>query len=198
MINCVSLAFRVEYEHVDAHQDDKKDFSLLKQPAQMNCMCGGMAKGVVWGLAGEKLPKQRMFSLESVAIYYVGEDKLSSDMSRYVRFWVHKHIAKEIFAKLCMLDEGQFDEVDWRMVWEALKETPRMFQIWASKQVMNISGVNRNLAKNKPRQIKRCPSCNREIKTCAHVLACKGEGRVKKLVQFSEATGRLVAKGGGA
>ena len=43
---------------------------------------------------------------------YVGEDKLSSDMSKYVRFWVHKHIAKEIFAKLRVLDEGQFDEVD--------------------------------------------------------------------------------------
>ena len=77
-----------------------------------------------------------MFLLESVAIY-VGEDKLSSDMSKYAKFWVHKHTAKEIFAKLRVLDEGQFDEVDWRMVWGLLKETPRMFQIWASKQVMN-------------------------------------------------------------
>ena len=101
MINCASLTFRVEYEHVDAHQDDEKDFALLKRPAQLNCMCDGMAKGVVWGwgLAGEKLPKQRMFPFESVAMY-LGEDRLSSDMFKYVRFWVHKHIAKEIFAKL--------------------------------------------------------------------------------------------------
>ena len=108
MINCTSLTFRVEYEHVDAHQDDNKDFALLKRPAQTNCMCDKMATGVVWGLAGEKLPKQRMFLLESAAIY-VGGDKLSLDMSRYVRFWAHKHIAKEIFAKLRVLDEGQLE-----------------------------------------------------------------------------------------
>ena len=44
MVNCASLTFRVEYEHVDAHQDDGKDFALLKRPAQINCMCNGMAK----------------------------------------------------------------------------------------------------------------------------------------------------------
>ena len=129
MVNCASLAFRVEYEHVDAHQDDGKDFTLLKRPAQMNCMYDGMAKGVVWGLAGEKLPKQGMFPLEAVTVY-VGENKLSLDMSKHVRFWVHKHIAKEVFAKLRILDEGQFEEVEWGMEWGgALKEAPRMFQI---------------------------------------------------------------------
>ena len=50
-------------------------------------------------MSWEKLPKQCMFPLESVTIY-VGEDKLSSDMSKHVRFWVHRHIAKEVFAKL--------------------------------------------------------------------------------------------------
>ena len=28
-----------------------------------------MAKCVVWGLAGEKMPKQRMFPLEAVVVY---------------------------------------------------------------------------------------------------------------------------------
>ena len=54
--------------HVDAHQDDNKDFALPKRPAQMDCVCDGMAKGVVWGLAGEKLPKQDMFPFESSCI----------------------------------------------------------------------------------------------------------------------------------
>ena len=71
----------------------------------MNCICDGMTKGVVWGLAGEKVPKQSMFPLEAVAVY-VGEDKLSSDMSKYVRFHAHKHVAKEAFAKLRILDKG--------------------------------------------------------------------------------------------
>ena len=142
MVNCASLTFRVAYEHVDAHQDAGKDFALLKRPAQMNCICDEIAKGEIWGLAWEKLPKQSMFPLEAVAVY-VGENKLSSGMSQYVRFHVHKHIAKEVFVKLRILDEGQFEEVEWRLVWGALKEAPRMFQIWASKQVMNIAGVNK-------------------------------------------------------
>ena len=82
-----------------------------------------MAKGVVWGLAGEKMPKQCAFPLEAVAVY-VREDKLSLDMSKFVRFHVHKHIAREVFAKLRILDESQFEEVEWRLVWGALKEAP--------------------------------------------------------------------------
>ena len=70
-------------------------------------------------------------------------------MSKYVRFHVHRHIAKEVFAKLRILDKSQFEEVEWRLVWGALKEAPRMFQIWASKQVMNIAGVTKNLTKYK-------------------------------------------------
>ena len=63
MINCASLTFRVEYEHVDAHQDDEKYFALLKQPAQMNCMCDRMAKGMVWGLARESCQNNVGFRL---------------------------------------------------------------------------------------------------------------------------------------
>lgn len=41
--------FRLKYEHVDAHyQDGSKDYALLTRPAQMNCMCDGLTKGVVW------------------------------------------------------------------------------------------------------------------------------------------------------
>ena len=53
----------------------------------MNCVCDEMAKGVVWGLAGGKVPKQGVLLLKAVAMY-VGEDKLSSGMSKHVRFWV--------------------------------------------------------------------------------------------------------------
>ena len=163
MVNCASLMFGVRYEHVDAHQDEGKDYALLERQAQLNCVCDGMAKDVVWGLVGEKMLKQCVFPLEAVAVY-VGEDKLSSDMSKVARFHVHRHIAEEVCAKLRILDESQFEEVEWRLVWSALKEAPRMFQVWASKQVMNIAGVNRNLAKYKKRHSKKCPSCNRAEK----------------------------------
>ena len=63
MVNCASLTFRVEYENVDAHQDDGKDFALLKRPAQMNCIFDGMAKRVVWGLAGGIYQNKACFRL---------------------------------------------------------------------------------------------------------------------------------------
>ena len=67
------------------------------------------------------------------------------------------------------------------MVWGAPKDAPQMFQIWENKQAINIAGVNKNLAKYKPRQSKKCPSCGRAIETCAHVLTCREEERVKNL-----------------
>ena len=69
--------------------------------------------------------------------------------------WVHKQIAKEVYAKLPILDEEQFDEVVWGVVWGALKDAPQMFQISMGKQTsdecMYVAGVNKNLAKYKPR-----------------------------------------------
>ena len=69
--------------------------------------------------------------------------------------WVHKQIAKEVYAKLPILDEEQFDEVVWGVVRGALKDAPQMFQISMGKQTsdecMYVAGVNKNLAKYKPR-----------------------------------------------
>ena len=51
------------------------------------------------------MPKKSMFPLEAVAVY-VGEDKLSSDMSKYVRLHVHRHIAKEVFESSASWTKG--------------------------------------------------------------------------------------------
>ena len=80
------------------------------------------------------------------------------------RFWV-------IYAKLRSLDEDKFEELAWGMV--ALKEAPRMFQIWTSKQVTDIAGVNYNLVMYKHKQSKKCSSCGTAMETCAHVLSRK-------------------------
>jgi hypothetical protein len=44
---------------------------------------------------------------------------------------------------------GAFDKVDWPNVHRTLnKEVPRLFQVWACKQVMNISATNKNLCRH--------------------------------------------------
>ena len=110
-----------------------------------------------------------MFPLEPLAIF-IGKEKLTTDMAGELRFWVQKQIAEAAFNKLRLMSSDQFQEVAWKQVHDAVLETPRMFQIWACKQVTNIAGVNRNLAKYMKDQSQKCPCCDEEVETCQHEL----------------------------
>ena len=90
-------------------------------------------------------------------------------------------MAEDTFHNLGLMTPQQFQEVAWRQVHDALCEVPRMFQIFACKQVTNIAGVCVNQAKYMRDQDKICPSCGQEEETCQHVLCCEEEGRVKAL-----------------
>ena len=79
------------------------------------------------------------------------------------------------------MSSDHFQEVAWGQVYDALHDVPRMFQIWACKQVTNRVGVNSNQAVNKANHEPMFPSCNEEEETCRHVLGCDEEVRVKAL-----------------
>lgn len=49
-----------------------------------------------------------------------------------------------------VLQPDQFDEVWWQAVHKALNEVPRMFQIWACKQVTGVAGTNEMQARYIP------------------------------------------------
>ena len=102
LVNCTSLSFTLAYSHVKAHQDDHKEFSNLPRLAQLNVHCDGMAKNVIWGFSGEQLTKQRCFPLEPISVW-VGEDKMTSDTSKLLKFWVHKQLAQQTFYKLGLI-----------------------------------------------------------------------------------------------
>ena len=38
MINCSNMSFHIEYEHVEAHQDDHNNFEELSFFSQLNCI----------------------------------------------------------------------------------------------------------------------------------------------------------------
>ena len=59
-----------------------------------------------------------------------------------------------------------------------------MFQIWVYKQVTNIAGVYYVHAKYKKNQDTKCPSCGEDVETCARVINCKEEGRMKALAKL--------------
>ena len=184
MIQCKDLPISREYFHVRGHQDDRTDFDKLSRPAQLNCFMDHEAKSVLWGLEGRCPPRQEALPLEPVTAW-VGKHKLNPSTSDELRFWVHQQIAKEVFVELKLMDAHAFDEVAWREIFKAMHTLPRLFQIWACKQVTDIAGTNKREYTIKKRKKvfhdPRCPSCASATETCAHVLTCREAGRVEVL-----------------
>jgi hypothetical protein len=180
MVNCSKLTFGLTYSHVRAYQDDEVAYNLLSHPAQLNCLVDHEAKEVVWGLAGEELPPQEVFPLEPVAVF-VGEEKMTSDTSDALRFRAHQKLAEQNFFRIGIMSAHSFQEVAWRQVHDALHSVPRLFQLWAAKQVMDVAGTNEMQSRYTEGHDPHCPSCASEIETCSHVLHCEEAGRVDAL-----------------
>ena len=136
---------------------------------------------MIWGLEGEELPPQGVFPLEPVAVF-IGGEKMTSDTGECLRFWAHRKLAKELYLKHKILTPVQYEEVAWKSVYDTLHEVPRMFQIWACKQVMSIAGTNLNQSKYKDNHDPSCPSCTVCEESCEHILMYNEEGRVEALM----------------
>jgi hypothetical protein len=92
---------------------------------------------------------------------------MTDDMGS-LRFLAHRKIVKETFNALCILPYNVFDMVDWEIVHKTLTKVPKLFQLWASKQVMGTAGT---MEWDKT-VVQKCPSCMQVRDTCAHVLFC--------------------------
>ena len=140
------------------------------------------AKRVLWGLEGLEPPPQGVFPREPLLVF-VGREKLTSGSEDWLRFWCHRKVAKEVLAdkKVSVLQPDEFEEVDWLPIYKALNEVPRMFQLWAGKQVMGVAGTNAMQARYMPGHSSKCPSCGVHRETCDHVLRCEEAGRVDLL-----------------
>ena len=183
LVNCSRLSFQRQFLHVAAHQDDHSVYSSLSRPAQLNCAMDNLAKRAIWNLQATSLPVQRPFPLEPICIF-AGQTKITADTVCYLRYWAHRKIAKEAFHSLGILWANAFDYVDWEMVHSTLRTVPRLFQVWACKQVMGIAGTmewDRST-------VRYCPSCTVERDTCSHVIRCNHEGRIETLRHTLELT----------
>jgi hypothetical protein len=98
---------------------------------------------------------------------------------------VHKKEAKGIFLERKVLNPDAFEEVAWRYVHRTMHDLPRMFRIFACKQVFGIAAVNYFVNKRDKTISPKCPCCTIENETTAHILLCREEGRVNALTQLS-------------
>ena len=129
------------------------------------------------------MPAQEIFPLETVAIF-VGNENMTSNTGDSLRLWVHQQLAKELFFKLFILTSLGFKEVAWRLVYDTLHEVPRLFQLWACKQVIDIAGMNLIQSRYKTHHDPTCPRCDQCVETCAHMLSCNEARRVDALYHY--------------
>ena len=181
MVNCEDLTFSRRYHHVRAHQDDSVDYLRLPRPAQLNCIVDLHAKREIWRLEGETPPTQEAFPLEPVAVF-AGNEKLTSDTAPALRFWAHLRLAEDVFFQLGIMSTHSFREVAWKeAVYPTLHDVPRLFALWACKQVQEVAGTNLQQSQYNDEHDPHCPSCTLSLETCSHVLHCPHAGRVDAL-----------------
>jgi hypothetical protein len=168
---------------VKACQDDLVVFHLLDQPAQLNCVVDASAKQEILNADVMVRLRQQCFPKGPICCF-VGMEKMTSDTWPLLRFWAYKQIAQEVFSCCKIFDSEQFDLVTWKYVSAALEEVPRMFQLWACKQVMGITATNGLRAKWTEGLSDKCPSCCMVKEMCSHILHCDKMGHVEALMQM--------------
>ncbi len=72
------------------------------------------AKAVLWNITPTAQPRQEAFPLEPVSVF-VRNTKVMMDSMDCLRFWAHKHLAKEKFHSMGILHTQAFDLVDWEI-----------------------------------------------------------------------------------
>jgi hypothetical protein len=187
MANCSDLSFSRLYSHVRAHQDDGKAYGVLTRDAQLNCRMDYLAKKAIYETHAHEEAHARRFPLEPICVF-LGRSKLTSDKGERLQFWVHKQLAWSRFHDANILFADQFDRVDWEMIHIALRRVPRMFQIWACKQIMVIAPANGNRPWERS-LCPLCPSCAQVLETCSHILFCNHAGRVDVLMKSVDLLG---------
>jgi len=113
----------------------------------------------------------------------IGNMKVTSETSNLICYTAHKQEAKEVFDNLKVLLYDQFEGVDWPWVHHAFHQCPKMFQLFASKQVFNVAAVLGNLA-NQWEYVhlgQECPSYTLVKVTLGHLLTCTEVGRIENL-----------------
>ena len=177
MSNCSDLSFDRYFSHVEAHQDEHKGWDAMDRPAQLNSGCDAAAKQQNFVTALEPPQPQLPFPLEPATLYVQG-DKLTTDTGSLLRFEAHRQEARQVFQQQKVLNPSQFDLVAWPHVYKALRDVPKMFEIFACKQVFDISANNYFLEKRNEAitDTPLCPCCEQAPETAGHVLRCLEEG----------------------
>ncbi len=184
LVHCPGLSFTTYYSHIKAHQDDNALFDKLSRKAQLSCICDHAAKQRLVTNGMEDIAQGGLFPLELVSVF-VGTKKMTSDTGADIQFWAHRKLAKNFYCDQKILTNTQFECIDRESVHRTLHNLPCLFQIWAAKQVLRVTGTMKFLS-HQDRRSPVCPSCQECIETCTHIARCSETGRSMAFHQSME------------
>ena len=72
---------------------------------------------------------------------FIGDKKLTCDLSRAIRLEASREKAKEFWINECKWSSEQFDEGDWDMLDATLEKKPDGYKMGLSKQHTNFCGT---------------------------------------------------------
>ena len=134
-----------------------KLFEKLRRSLQLICICDHLAKQRLRNGELEIQGGGQLFPLEPIGIFLGGE-KLLPETGPLLQFHAHLQLARSLFHKKNILSCNKFEEVDWELFHSTLHLVPRLFQVWAAKQVLGIAERMKFLAHQDGRE-PTCPSC---------------------------------------
>ncbi len=110
---------------------------------------------------------------------------MTSDTRAHIRYAASRQEAWTFFHETSRMFTDVFDEVDWPQVHRTLNENvPQLFQVWASKQVMNLATTNKNLRRrHRDGWSNKCPCCTVHVEMAEHVILCPEESWVEVFMQ---------------
>ena len=99
---------------------------------------------------------------------------MTSGLEGSIIYWCNRALVRRTLLdlKVKWLNAEQFDEVNWLACYQALSDVPRLFQIFACKQVMGVVDTSEMQACYILDHSKRCPSCGIAIEKRSHILSC--------------------------
>jgi hypothetical protein len=103
---------------------------------------------------------------------------MTSETGGRIHFWTQYQLARTFYNNWKILCHEQFDSVDWTSIHRTLHDLPWLFQVWAAKHILGITGMMSFLL-HQDKQSPLCPSCLNCRETCKQVAKCPEVGRAQ-------------------
>ena len=202
VIRTINSKMKSKYlqNHVKAHQDDHSLLRNLSFEAQLNCICDYLAKHALQSYhvnladsesRGPRLATEPRLPLE-VARVYVDGVKQTTDVSKGLSFAMGRAMSRDYRAskKKNPMAIDTFESIDFQALDLALRDKPRMYHVWYSKQTSGWCATGAKLAQWDSSADSRCPNCYGLDEDADHLLQCRSAHRTallqKSISELSE------------